>query len=40
MLEGQDLLNGDLPVGRLVERSDDGTICAFTETMEDLVIVT
>ena len=40
MLEGQDLLNGDLPVGRLVESSNDGAICAFTESVEDLVIVT
>ena len=40
MLEGQDLLDSDLPVGRLVESSNDGAICAFTETMEDLVIVT
>lgn len=40
MLERQDLLDGDLPVGRLVESSNDGAICASTESVEDLVIVT
>ncbi len=40
MFEREDLLDGDLSVRRLVESSDDGAVCAFTETVEDLVIVT
>ena len=40
VLEGKDLLDGDLSVGRLVEGGYDGAVGTFTETMEDLVIVT
>ena len=39
MLEGEDFLDGNLSVGRLVKGSDDSAVCAFTEAMEDLVIV-
>ena len=40
MLEREDLLDGDLPARGLVESSDDGTVCAFAETVEDLIVVT
>ena len=40
MLEWQDLLDSDLSVGRLVECCDDGTVRAFAEAMEDLIVVT
>lgn len=40
MLEGKDLLDGDLSVGGLVEGGDDGAVGTFAEAMENLVIVT
>ena len=40
VLEGKDLLDGDLSVGGLVEGGDDGAVGTFAEAMENLVIVT
>ena len=40
VLEWQDLLDSDLSVGGLVECSDDSTVRAFAEAVEDLIVVT
>ena len=40
MLEGEDLLDRDLSSRGLVERSNDGTVCAFAEAVKDLEVVT
>lgn len=40
MFKGEDLLDGDLSAGRLVQGRNNSAVRAFTETMEDLVIVT
>ena len=40
VLEWQDLLDSDLSVGGLVECSDHGTVRAFAEAVEDLIVVT
>lgn len=39
MLEGEHLLDRDLPVRGFVEGGDDRAVCAFAEAVEDLVIV-
>ena len=40
VLEWQDLLDSDLSVGGLVECSDDGTVRAFAEAVEELIVIT
>ena len=40
MIKRQDLLDSDLSVGGLVECSDDSTVRAFAEAVEDLIVVT
>ena len=39
MIEGEDLLYGDLPAGGLVESGGDGAVCALADGVEELIII-
>jgi len=40
VVEGQDLLDGDLTPSWLVKRRSNGTVRALSDGMEELIIVT
>ena len=39
VLEGEDFLDSDLSVRGFVKGSNNGAVCAFAETVEELVII-
>lgn len=38
VLEWQDLLDGDLPSRRSMERGNDGAVCTFAQAVQQLVV--